>query len=275
MTISAAHSGTTSLITETLLAAHGIGRLPVPLPGEGWAPADTTPAPREHGALPPPSDPETRALYRWVLGHHGAVGVWRLLGDTLSGLVRDPAASHLHDTAAGWFDCYSALLLYAGSCTPQRYETAIRRRMVAEHPAFSGIWARDYEWVAGLLARVHADQGSVLKEAVLRNRQVHMAIGKRLVPGGTSLLKKAGRRASQGATDGERDLFDRFFALERASVSRARFRAHVVMRVAAVEEDLARHPLDEDDPLHRLLPASVSTLVRVMAAEPPRGGSDG
>ncbi|MFD9698093.1 hypothetical protein [Lentzea sp. NPDC059081] len=268
MTVSDAPSGTACRYTETLLAAHGIGRLPVPAPGANWSAVDPAPVPETWGEMSPPDDGESRALYRWLLGHHGAVGVWRMLGDTLSRLVEEPSSDRLRDVAAGLYDCYSALLVYAGSCTPGIYERAVRDRMVAAHPAFSGIWARDYEWVLGLLVRMPALPGSTLKQAVLRNRQVHMAIAKRLVPNDDSLLKKAGRRANQGATAEERDLFDEFFVLERGPTSRARFLAHVAQRVSAIETDLDRYPLEPTSGLHLLLPADMSTLVRSIAADP-------
>ncbi|GHF81304.1 hypothetical protein FHX82_003190 [Amycolatopsis bartoniae] len=214
-----------------------------------------------------PDDPAERAFYRWVLGHHLAFGTWRLLGDLLEDLLRDGVTDAGMAEAALWYDRYSALQLYAGSCTADTYAQVIRARMMARNPAFSGVWARDYERVLALLGRYDLPADGVLKQALKRHRLIHMTLAKILVPQGESLLKQAGRRPGEGATDDERDTLDEFFLVHRRPTSDAEFRAHLLRRVAALQCDLAARPLDL--PTHTgvadLLPAGLSSMMRDLA----------
>ncbi|WP_199439839.1 L-tyrosine 3-hydroxylase [Umezawaea beigongshangensis] len=218
--------------------------------------------------LLPPDDPAERAFYRWVLGHHIAFAVWRLLGDLLERMLRDGATEQDEAEAAAWYDRYSALQVYAGSCTPQVYATVIRQRMIDDHPAFSGVWARDYERVLGLLTRLDPPVDGVLKQALKRHRLVHMTLAKFLVPAGESLLKQAGRRPGEGATDVERNLLDTFFLVRRGPVSAGEFHAEVVHRLAAAQCDLAAVPLGSDELVSvlALLPADLPTTLRDIAS---------
>jgi hypothetical protein len=218
--------------------------------------------------LIPPGGADEHAFYRWVLGHHIAFAVWRMLGDLLDRMLRDGATEQDEAEAAAWYDRYSALQVYAGSCTPEVYATVIRQRMIDSDPAFSGVWARDYERVLGLLTRLDLPADGVLKQALKRHRLVHMTLAKFLVPAGESLLKQAGRRPGEGATDAERDLLDTFFLVRRGPVTAGEFHAEVVRRLAAAQCDLAADPLRSDEltGVLALLPADLPTTLRDIAS---------
>jgi hypothetical protein len=153
--------------------------------------------------LQPPKSIGEHAFYRWVLGHHVAFGVWRMLNDLFGSMLREGLTEHSMVEAAAWYDSYSWAQLYAGSCGPQIYAAAIRPRMVALNPAFSGVFARDYERVIALLTEVNPPAFGVLRQALKRHRLVHMSLAGLLLPDGKSLLKQAGRKASGPTTDSE------------------------------------------------------------------------
>jgi len=254
-----------------------LSTLPMPMPQERLGPDDgpyadaaalgaLALAPRTDILAPPP-DPGERAFHRWVLGHHAAFGVWRLLGDLLEDMLRRGPSGADMVQAARWYDRYSALLLYAGSCSPQMYATAIRPRMAAAHPAFSGVWARDYERVLQLIDQLDPPADRVLKAAMKRNRSVHMAIAGILVPNDKSLLKQAGRRAGHGATDAERDIFDNFFLVRRGPVRTGVFGVHLLYRLAAIRCDLAADPAvaAAHPEVSAMLPADLPTMMRDIA----------
>ncbi|ANZ39316.1 hypothetical protein BBK82_27955 [Lentzea guizhouensis] len=138
------------------------------------------------------------------------------------------------------------LLAYSGSCSREVYENEIRPLMMSFDPAFSGRWARDYEPVPGLLRRARAALGSAaaapLHSASKANLVAHMEVMRRLVPGGPSLLRESGR-ARMSTTDAERDRFDEFFLVSRENVCLSRYRAHRAAVFAAIDRDLAKHPV--------------------------------
>lgn len=210
-----------------------------------------------------------RAYHRWVLGHHIAFGVWRMLIDLFGLMLREGATERFTKQAAAWYDRYSAAQLYAGSCGPQIYAAALRPRMVAFNPAFSGVWARDYERVTALMTELNPPTDGVLRQAVKRHRLVHMGLAGLLVPDGKSLLKRAGRTASGPTTDSERDQFDAFFMIERRPVHAAQFRAQMLQRLAAARCDLVTHPIEFTGchGLEDLLPADVPTCLRDIAID--------
>jgi hypothetical protein len=147
------------------------------------------------------------------------------------------------------YDVCSVLLLYAGSCSPEVYLRTIRPAMAAADPAFSGRWARDYEAIPGLLRAIRrtrsAEVVAGLLAAARTNQVVHMAMGKRLVQDGPSLLRQSDRRGDQPVTDRERDLFDAFFLVKRADVPRSAFVAQVRALTSLVASDVAERPLHE------------------------------
>jgi L-tyrosine peroxygenase len=210
-----------------------------------------------------------RAFYRWVLGHHIAFGVWRMLIDLFGRMVREGPTERFVVEAAAWYDRYSAAQLYAGSCGPQVYALAVRPRMVRFNPAFSGVWARDYECVTAFLTELNLPACGVLRQALKRHRLVHMGLAGALVPDGKSLLKQAGRKASGPVTDSERDQFDAFFMVERRGVYAGSFRAEMMQRLAAAHCDLVAHP-NEFAGCHGiedLLPTDVPTCLRGIAID--------
>ncbi|MDR6593482.1 L-tyrosine 3-hydroxylase [Saccharothrix longispora] len=219
--------------------ATGLPPLRLPMPDAGFA--DCAP-PCRRPPLPPPvgveADPDALGWYRWMLGHHVAVCVWRLLCDHLPEAPANPAAG---EVVADLYDAYSALLLYSGSCSPQTYATVIRARMKARHPAFSGTWARDYEQVSELLGRFRPFAGERVKRALKTNRLVHMTVAKRLVPQGKSLLRESGMDPTR-TVDTDRDRFDEFFGVDRAEVCRDEFADQLADRVRLVLDDLAARP---------------------------------
>ncbi|MFE5571161.1 L-tyrosine 3-hydroxylase [Amycolatopsis japonica] len=237
------------------------GDLWLPMPSEPFSPCDdlscrrsrtTRKIPAARSASSTTASDEDLAWRRWLLGHHASFGVWRLLCHILSdsaghGECDPDTRPDVHRTltvAAELFDVYSALLLYSGACTPEIYAAAIRPRMVACHPAFSGTWSRDYEQVRALLRPPvpTCEPGVRLKRAVKFNRLVHMAVAKRLVPDGNSLLRDSGQ-AGSSPTDGERDLFDTFFRTRRATICVHEFTGQLIDRTELILSDLAVYPV--------------------------------
>jgi hypothetical protein len=222
---------------------------------------------RDAQALEPPRDAAARAAYRWLLGHHIAFCIWRVLQNALQQLATDGVTTEGLLCAAAWYDRYSAIQVYAGSCTPQLYGDVIRPSMVECDPAFSGAWARDYQAVLQTTAALDLPIVNPLKDALKRHRRVHMTLAKLLVPEGESLLKQAGKRPTDDATEAECDRFDTFFGVERRPVTAQQFQAQLLRRVTAAWRDLAATPLSA---VHAAvltpLPIDLSTCLRDIAA---------
>ncbi|MEC3975553.1 hypothetical protein [Amycolatopsis sp. H20-H5] len=244
------------------------------MPGEPWSlePAEPdidhaisdTPYPWEIGD--PPVLAADRAVHRWLLGHHVAFGLWRLLGDALRVMSQGEISTADEEIVAWLFDCYSETLVYSASCSAEVYADRIRPAMAAVHPAFSGRWGRDYEAVRSLLEEIDLPAGGSLARAVARNRRVHLLVARKLVPDGDSLFKDAGHRRDNITSDVERDLFDRFFRVQRQATSRSWFLIQLDRRISAIRYDIARYPLGTADdfavPTPYLL--SVSSGTRAM-----------
>jgi hypothetical protein len=248
-----------------------LDRLQLPMPDTPFAECGgCTPLPP--ASRPMRGDEHAMGLYRWVLGHHLVFCVWRLMCDYLSQTGSEDALADLHDA-------YSALLLYAGSCTEEVYTAAIRSLMAACHPGFSGMWARDYERVHELLGRVQPAAGSQLKRTVKFNRLVHMAVARRLVPSGGSLRRDSGNQASV-TTDAERDLLDWFFLTERAPVCPHGFADQLTRRIILALTDLATHPMsaryghEEINRFQAELASHLEPLPRLAAMAPSARGRD-
>ncbi|WP_156959688.1 L-tyrosine 3-hydroxylase [Nocardia sp. BMG51109] len=188
------------------------------------------------------------AQYRWLVGHQLVFCAWQWLAEALQTLAdsRAPDDSAI-STAAALYDGYSVLLLYCGSCSPAVYGEAIRPQMMRADPAFSGRWARDYEYVVPLLPTVRRvlppDLLEPLTAAVKSNRVVHMAVADRLVPDGESLLRESGQDTNAPPTRAQRDIFDGFFRVTRMPLCRNEFRAQLCTRIGQVRSDLTRNPL--------------------------------
>lgn len=252
--------------------AHGQLRpLPLPMPDQPLLPGGQEETsthvslalrPRRD-VLQPPQDVDERAFHRWILGHQIAFGVWRMLIDLFENMLNKRPSEEFLIQASAWYDRYSATQLYAGSCTPSSYTTAIRPRMVACNPAFSGMWARDYERVLALMGALDISADGVLRQVLKRHRLIHMRLAGFLVPAGKSLLKQAGRTSNDPITDSERDQFDGFFMIERGPVRVGEFQAHMLRRIAAARCDLLAYPINSPElcAVQDLLPADVSTCL--------------
>ncbi len=162
--------------------------------------------------------------------------------------------------AARLYEAYSLLFLYTGSCSAEHYAATVRVDMMSCDPAFSGLWARDYEMIPGLLRHIRNTHPAAaiapLREAAKANHRVHMAVAKKLVPDGGSLLRDAGRRP-QGPTEAERVAYDAFFQVERRPLCRRAFTAQLVRRFAQVMSDIAVHGLSGPDSPPALLDATL------------------
>ncbi|SDD12567.1 hypothetical protein [Actinokineospora iranica] len=197
--------------------------------------------------LTPPEDERERIRYRWWVGHHAAFALWQTLTATLDRILREPRPSpRTVDAATRMLDCYSVLFLYSGSCSAEQYAATLRRDMHAYDPAFSGTWARDYERIPELLLRVkHRHPRSLvgpLNRASRANKLAHVAIAKKLVPNGASLLREAGRCPHAGAMGNTQDRYDAFFRVRRERVCERVVAAQLVRRLAQVLRDLADEP---------------------------------
>ncbi|GHH56514.1 hypothetical protein [Streptomyces candidus] len=191
----------------------------------------------EHGkpliGFPSPRQPADLAWHRWLVGHQVTFLEWSLLRDVLTHEQSAPA-----EEVVRLLDLYSALLLYAGSCSPALYHHIVRPRMAQAHPAFSGEWARDYQGLPRLLKRA-ADAGPpAMAQAARRNHRVHAAVAAHLVPEGASLLQQAGRGAGEEPSQQEADLYDRFFLSRRGPVCRHALKAQLLPRLLWVIADL-------------------------------------
>ncbi|HEX8867574.1 MAG TPA: hypothetical protein VF821_18090, partial [Lentzea sp.] len=167
-------------------------------------------------------------------------------------------------------------LLYSGNCTPEQYERILRPEMKATDPAFSGTWARDHERLPCLmrtLSRVHPGESTKpVTDSYYANRLVHIAVARRLVPDGASLLQQA-HRGGTGPTPSERDVYDRFFLVLRAEICARGRAAQLLERLALILCDVALHGLEPFEPgvvqlrssglLERLRSEMDSVLMRV------------
>jgi hypothetical protein len=206
---------------------------------------------REAEVLRSPADPHERARYRWTVGHQAMFCVWRHLRDSLEALAAASPQEDI-DWAATGYEVGAVLFLYSGGCTREEYEATVRRDMAGHHPAFSGEWARDHIGLPRLLRSILDGQPAQRTERLARaaraNRDAHMAVASRLVPGGGSLLQKAGRRPGTAASAAELDLHDEFFTVRRAAVCDGALNAQLTRRLAQIAADLSAHGMPEPPP---------------------------
>ncbi|MEV0618800.1 hypothetical protein AB0I81_36160 [Nonomuraea sp. NPDC050404] len=238
--------------TRPLPAAAYLNLLYLPVPGARFRARCDSPVGRESGSAPPPApgDPDIRVRYRWILGHHAAFMVWRLISERLESIASDNSPNRADVTdAARLHDIYAALFVYTGSCSPERYAATVRADMRACHPAFSGEWAPDHAPIRPLLDRVRAAHPrrrlEPLPSAVRDCHSVHRAIADRLVPEGGSLLRDAGREPGQPPTEVEHTLYDGFFRVVRRPTCRACFDSQLLDRTEQMLRDLAAHGLTD------------------------------
>jgi L-tyrosine peroxygenase len=262
----------------------GIPPIVLPMPEDMWCAepdstdvASTTSETDRRSALPEPGAApvavEDRAMYRWMLGHQAAFGVWLLLSDNLRAMARGELGPCHQDIVAWLFDRYSETLVYSGSCSTKTYADHIRPAMTLAHPAFSGRWGRDYETVQGLLREIGVSPSTTVGNAFQRNRRIHVRVARKLVPEGGSLFRNAGGPTAHPTSDTERDLYDRFFRVQRRLTSRRSLLNQLTARFTAMHRDIARYPLDAADvrdvPDDLLLSTSVSAAELCAVFLPP------
>ncbi|MDI3424008.1 hypothetical protein [Streptomyces luteolus] len=241
----------------------------VPAPGERPAPAaagcagqcdlgadlrvlhDTLTAGRP-AAMHAPADPDARASYRWRIGHHVSVVLWQLMsGELIRALAMQESDDNAIELTVGWYDLYSVVLLYTGSCSASRYGATVRADMAAWNPALSGEWAADHRPLPGLVHEILQSRPSActapLRAAVHDNQHIHAAVAARLVPDGVSLLQEAGRQPGATPDPLETAAFDAYFAVRRSPVCDVGLRAQLVRRLVQVVCDLVGHGLHDVD----------------------------
>lgn len=264
--------------TADMLGRTRLGHLLLPLPHEPChacaadragtscrGPIEITPPSPAHA-----SDNEL-AGYRWILGHHASFCAWRFCADALRRSLRGSGVDlDWLARAIAAYDAYSALLLYAGSCTRTTYLTWIRPPMMAADPAFSGRWQRDFEPLPPLLrqvrVRLSGPSADHLVRAARDNQLVHIAMARKLVPDGESLLQQSDRQVNAPVTDAERDLVDSFFLVRREPICHHSFQAQLSATVTAVLVDLAYRPLPALEVADIGLPAPALAAVSRTAA---------
>jgi hypothetical protein len=203
----------------------------------------------------PVDEPAALSRLRWWLGHQAAFVTWRLIAQSLTGMLRTAdRASERAARASALYDTYSALFLYSGSCGAETYNRVLRPAMRAEDPAFTGRWAQDYAVLPSLLREVKehcpAPVVAPIIDAVRLNHRVHMSVANRLVPDGESLLRETGRVNECTAPDRYAQ-FDRFFNTERGPVCRQGLIIQYTDRLTRIVADIRRNGLYFEDPPQR------------------------
>lgn len=227
-------------------------------PWTGSGPADDQsepmPDPTPGGAVDlEPHDAEGRERvfwFRWITGHQTSFICWQLLGRALadheSGVADDTALDRMRLYLRG----YSLMLLYSGSCPRVSYDRIIRTPMARQHRNLTGLWARDYTAVRGLLhGRTSLGEGpramAVAAECRL-NERIHNGIAAKLVPSGASLLQAmtpADDRTFRMSRDSLLMLYDCIFLTVRGEVRHDRVVAQFLRRLRAVVMDITANGL--------------------------------
>lgn len=194
-----------------------------------------------------PKDPERLFWFRWIIGHHVSMLIWRLMGDVLADVHQD-TPDRLHCEAfCQYIDSYSVALVYTSTAPRAIYHSEIRRRMTLQHPAFSGTWAGDYRPVARLMRGrtgwLAEPSCADVADSVARNTAIHDHIADHLVPDGGSLLREAANTAGPSVSLDKEDLFDNFFMTIRRPTTRIEALRQLAERVGLIAEDLERHGL--------------------------------
>jgi hypothetical protein len=209
------------------------------------------PAPDAVTELEPSGDDRERVFwFRWIIGHQITFICWQLLAAALA----DHEAARNRDIALERMRCYirgySLMLLYSGSCPQTSYAPVIRTPMARQHRHLTGLWARDYGAVRGLLHGKVALGDSPRAQAVAAecqlNGDVHSGIATKLVPTGPSLLQataEAENRTFRMSRESLLTLYDCTFMTVRDDVSLTGIAAQLLRRLRAVVMDLAANRL--------------------------------
>jgi len=264
---------------------HVFGLEPLILPSPGEPLTDSPgaeltlwPAPAPQGIDVLDADAERIAWFRWITGHQVSFVLWRLLDAEVTAVVGGalPDLNDIESLPVGawerYVDGYSAMLLYAGSCSRGMYHRLIRPSMRLQHPSFSGSWSPDCARVRRLFhdTRVLRQDGTAARLAVAVEaiHRVHLRVAERLVPEGPSLLRESPvKRQDWGDTA---FLYDNYFLTRRRSVERRQAVGQLLRRLGAISDDLAVHGLypadtgraEAADPVVRSIENRVAELAR-------------
>jgi hypothetical protein len=231
------------------LAKTWLPPIAIPMPEEGLLSPDpghlhdTETFSRLTSLAIPTQEIEHLAFYRWMVGHHIAICAWRMMDEELRKTSTWPQEENEHTrNIASVMDVYTAALVYAGSCSPETYGAVIRPAMIAANPSFSGTWARDYESLRKRITICAPSSSSAFMQVYRKNHQVHIHLGKHLVPQGKSLLQETGH-AHCTITEPERKQFDQFFLVDRRPTSWGEFKLQFLRCLYQCLSDLRIRPL--------------------------------
>jgi L-tyrosine peroxygenase len=195
----------------------------------------------------PCSDPELLYWFRWITGHQVSFVIWRLMAQLLDEVVEGQAAwSSVLGPLCHCVRCYTAMLLYTGSCPRGAYHDVIRPTMRLQHPSFSGSWAPDYWPVKDLLRSrrlpfVRTPESADLLQAIREVQLVHDGVAAKLVPDGKSLLRQSTVRRQDVRL--LHLMYDNYFLTLRAPVTRQDVVAQLLRRLLAIAHDVAVNDL--------------------------------
>jgi L-tyrosine peroxygenase len=177
--------------------------------------------------------------FRWITGHQASFVLWRFLGLALAKLERDPTGGAPARTCASIIRAYAALLVYAASCPRDIYAEKIRPYMELSHASFSGSWAVEYAPIPGLIRSLPSR--SAPRRAFEECQRVHLAVIRKLVPGGGSVLKSFQERGTgqQPTPANAQFYYDSFFLVRRGATEASELLAALVRRAHAITADLA------------------------------------
>lgn len=205
------------------------------------------------GDVEPCPEADQLFWFRWITGHQVSFIVWRLIAQLVDEVVEGEAPwSAVLGPLCHCVRCYTAMLLYTGSCPQGVYHQVIRPTMRLQHPSFSGSWAPDYWPVKDLLRSrrlpfVRTPESADLLQEIRLVQLVHDGVAAKLVPDGRSLLRQSTVRRQD--TRLLHLMYDNYFLTLRAPATRQDVVAQLLRRLLAIAHDVAvndLHPAAED-----------------------------
>ena len=199
------------------------------------------------GEVEPCREQDLLYWFRWITGHQVSFIVWRLMAQLVDEVVEGEAPwSSVLGPLCHCVRCYTAMLLYTGSCPRGTYHEVIRPTMRLQHPSFSGSWAPDYWPVKDLLRSrrlpfVRTPESADLLQEIRVVQLVHDGVAAKLVPDGRSLLRQSTVRRQD--TRLLHLIYDNYFLTLRAPVTRHDVVAQLLRRLLAIAHDLAVNDL--------------------------------
>lgn len=221
---------------------------------------------------------ENQFWFRWITGHQMMFILWRQLTTAMQQTVHHMDDEYM-DHCTQIMDGCSVIFEYTGFMPQDFYLENIRTFMALAHKGFSGFWAADYKYIpkltrqlmqakyAGKLAQ--AQKG--FKESYMLGHKIHMAVAKKLVPGGDSLLKNAKKEGHNFTRAKEHHYmhYDFFFLVHRQLVTATQFKVSTEKRKQVIIEDLANNNLYNssfDDPI-LILEKAVKSACNILNLE--------